>query len=112
MTMEFYLNWEVENRNNFDMNIEEFIYDFEVNSNQWASGRMEKPITVKANGKTAISIAVTISAASMVRELVDIINRGTSISYICTGNMSLTGSIPGLDRVEFPLSLQGNTRIR
>ena len=94
------------------MDIGEFIYDFKVNNNQWAKGQMEKPPKIKANGKTAIPLTVSISAVSLVREIADIINRGTAVNYSCTGNMSLLGSLPGLGKLELPLNLQGSTRIR
>ena len=111
-TMEFFLNWEINNKNTFEYDIGEFSYNFSVNNNQWARGRMDNPPKVKAGGKTVVPIIATISAASMVRELVDVINRGLEVDYNCTGNMSLSGSFPGMDKLDFPLNFQGKTRIR
>ena len=111
-TMEFMLNWEVDNPNNFSFDINEFQYGFKVNNSLWAQGRLDKPPQVKANGKTAIPITATVSALSLVKELVDIINRGTPVNFDCTGNMSLSADFPGLDKVEFPLNQQGSTRIQ
>ena len=67
---------------------------------------------IKANGKTLIPLTVSISEAPVVRELVDVINRGTAVSYDCSGSMSLLSGLPGLDIPDFFLDLQGNTRIR
>ena len=111
-TMQFVLNWEVDNKNNFAFDVGEFDYDFKVNNKQWAQGRLDDPPRLKANGKTLIPLSVSISAAPIVQELVDIINRGSSIAYNCTGNMSLSGELPGLDNLELPIDLKGNTRIR
>ena len=111
-TMEFILNWELDNKNNIDFDIGEFIYNFQVNNQLWAQGRMDKPPRVKANGKTDIPITVSVNALSLVMELVDIINRGTSVNYNCSGNMSLLSGFPGLGKLDLPLNLQGSTRIR
>ena len=112
MTMEFALNWEIVNKNSFDFGIDEFNYDFKVNNSQWARGRMSNPPRVQAGGRTIIPLNVSISALSMVMELVDIINRGSQVNYNCDGNMILSASLPGLDKLELPLNLSGATRIQ
>ena len=109
--MEFFLNWEVENRNDFGFDIGEFDYNFTVNDSHWAEGRLDNPPKVRANGKTVIPLTVAISAPAIVRELMNVINRGSTVAYNCTGNMSLLGGLPGMDKLELPLNLQGNTRI-
>ena len=111
-SLEFELSWEVVNNNSFSMGIGEFLYDFRVNSNSWAQGRMNNPPRVSANGSTVIPLTVSVSTLSMVRELVDIISRGTPVTYNCAGNMSFSGDFPGLDKLDFTLNLQGNTRIQ
>ena len=111
-SFEFVLNWEVTNPNNFAMGIGEFIYDFRVNNSSWAQGRIDKLPRLNANGKAVIPLTVSVSALSLVRELADIISRGTSVTYNCGGNMSFTSEFPGLDKLDFPLNLQGSTRIQ
>ena len=111
-TMEFVLTWELENRNNFDFNLGMFSYDFSVNNSRWASGQVENPPVLKAGAKTAIPLTVTISAASIIRDLVTILSRGTAVTYSCTGNMKLQGVFPKLEPFELPLNLQGSTQIR
>jgi len=111
-TMEFILNWEVNNKNTFEFNVDEFNYNFAVNNNAWAKGSMNNPPKIKAAGKTVIPLTVSVSALSIVKELVDVINRGASVNYSCTGNMALSSSLPGLDKINVPLNLQGSTRIQ
>ena len=112
ISMEFALNWEIDNQNIFDFTVGEFNYDFKVNNRGWASGRIINPPVIRANGKTVIPLTITITALDIIRELVDIIAKGTTVNYSCTGNMSLLGSLPGLGKIEQPLNLQGSTRIR
>ena len=111
-TLECVVTWEVENKNNFAFKIGEFSYDFLVNKNRWAQGRINNPPQVKANGKTPVSLTVSINAGSMLTELLGIISRGSSVDFSCTGNMSLAGELSGLDKLELPLNLAGSTRIR
>ena len=111
-TMVFLLNWEVENKNSFAFDIAKFSYDFMVNNSQWAAGQIANPPKIKAAGKTLIPLTVSVSAASIVRELVDVINRGAAVNYISTGNISLLSDLPGLDIPDMPMELRGSTRIR
>ena len=111
-TMEFVVNWAVDNTNNFAFNIGEFNYNFKVNNNAWAQGRLNNPPKVNAGGKTVIPLTVSVSALSAVMELVDIIGKGAQVNYSCTGNMSLTGDFPGLEKLDLPLNLQGSTKIQ
>ena len=111
-TMEFTLNWEMENKNSFSYDVENFICDFSVNDNLWAQGRVNNVPQIKAGAKTIIPLNVSISTPSIVRELVDVINRGSSVNYNCTGSLGLLSDLPGLDIPELILDLQGNTRIR
>ena len=111
-TMEFTLNWEVDNRNNFAWDIAEFNYNFRVNNNQWAQGLMENPPRVRAGGRTLIPLNVTISAPAIVAELVTILNQGFAVDFTSTGNMSFLPDFPGLERINIPMDLSGSTRIR
>jgi len=111
-TMHFVFNWEIENKNDFAFSIGEFNYDFTVNERQWAVGSIIDTPRLNANSKTLIPLDVSISAVSVVRELVDIINRGSAFAYQCTGNMFLSGDLKGLHVLELPMDLKGNTRIR
>jgi len=112
LIMEFVLTWEVENRNSFGFEIGEFNYNFMVNNNVWAQGRINNPPKVIAGGKTQIPLTVTINAPALVTELMSIITRGSSVSFNCTGGASLTPDFPGLGKLELPMNLQGNTLIR
>jgi LEA14-like dessication related protein len=110
--MEFIVSWEINNTNNFGFDIGEFVYDLKVNNNAWAQGRINNPPKVKAGGKTVIPLTVSVSALSIVKELADVINRGSELTYNCTGNMVLLSDFPGLPKLELPLNLAGNSRIQ
>jgi len=111
-TLEFVLSWEIYNRNTIDFGVDEFNYDFIVNNNPWAKGTVRNAPQIRAGARTVIPVTVSISALSLVRELVDIIARGSSVNYNCTGNMTLSSSLPGLDKISLPLNSQGSTKIQ
>jgi len=111
-TMEFDLALEVDNKNNFAFNLDNFLYDFKVNNSQWAKGQINNPPKVKASGKTLIPLTISVSSTQVVAEIVDIINRGSAINYICSGSANFIGDLPGLAAQNFPMDLQGSTRIR
>jgi len=111
-TMEFVLNWEVDNRNNFDFEIEAFDYSFLVNNRSWAEGRALNPPSIRAGSRTVIPVDISISTHSIVVEIVDIINRGAMVNYTATGNINFSSGLPGLDIPEFPFNFTGATRIR
>jgi LEA14-like dessication related protein len=111
-TMVFDLTWEVDNKNSFAFDVDNFLYDFKVNNSQWAQGRINNPPKIEAGGKTLIPITVSISSAQIVAELVDILNRGSSVNYVCSGSANLISDLPGLNIPNYLLDFQGNTRIR
>jgi LEA14-like dessication related protein len=111
-TMEFDLALEVDNKNNFAFNVDNFLYDFKVNNSQWAQGKINNPPKVKASGKTLIPFTVSVSSTQVVAEIVDIINRGSAVNYVCSGSANLISDLPGLSIPNYLLDLQGSTRIR
>ena len=112
LTMEFIASWEINNTNTFDCAIDEFNYALSVNNSSWAQGKMNNLPKIKAGTKTVIPLTISVSAVSMVMELMDIINRGTSVNYNCVGNMNFSADLPGLDNFNLPLDLKGSTKIR
>jgi LEA14-like dessication related protein len=109
--LDFVLTWEVDNPNSFSFGIDKFLYDFKVNNNSWAQGSAENSPTIKADGKTTIPVDFTVSALSMVTDIISIISGGKQVAYNCTGDFSLLGDLPGLAKLDLPFSFSGNTKI-
>ncbi|GHU65689.1 hypothetical protein FACS189447_05090 [Spirochaetia bacterium] len=109
--LDFVINWEVENKNSFAMDISKFAYDFKVNNKNWAQGFIENIPNLKPNTKIAIPLTVSISSLDMVKDLVSIISAGSSVNYSCQGDMSFLSDFPGLDKLDLPLNLTGSTRL-
>lgn len=108
--IDFELSWEIENNNSFAVSLKDLSYNFSVNNVQWSSGRA--PVSqVNANSRTVIPVQFSINSLSMVREITEIVTRGTSINYVCTGNMNLGGAFPGLSDLQKPFNFSGATRL-
>ncbi|GHV36112.1 hypothetical protein AGMMS49546_00810 [Spirochaetia bacterium] len=110
--LEFEVDWEVENNNNFALNVKDLSYDLRVNNSQWGSGRVLNTPVIAANKKTTIPLTVSFSALSMVRDLTEIITRGTDTAYALGGNLNLAGSLPGLTDFNMPFNFNGNTKLK
>jgi LEA14-like dessication related protein len=109
---EFLITWEVENKNSFAMNIDLFDYDIEVNGVRWARGSIEAPPKLNPNKIATVPVLITLNSLDMIRELTTIMSRRGDVSYLCGGNMKLSGGLPGLEAVDMPFNFSGSTKLR
>jgi LEA14-like dessication related protein len=108
---DFVANFEVENNNNFAMNISEFVYDFTVNNASWAQGSIANAPQLRSNAKTAIPLELSVSSLPLITQITDIVARGSNVNYQSHGNLRLGSDFPGLDRLDLPFNLSGATRL-
>ncbi|MCL2277244.1 MAG: LEA type 2 family protein [Treponema sp.] len=110
-SIDFELTWEIENNNNFALNINELYYDFTLNNSRLSSGRVTSAPAIRANSRTTVPFVFSVNALSMVREIADIVARGTSVSYICNGNINLGAALQGVPPIQVPFNFSDNTRL-
>ena len=108
--LEFQAAWEIENKNDFPLNIGDFNYDLSVNNSSWAQGTFA-PQQIRANAVTIIPLDIAISSISLITQIVDIINRGSAVNFTSKGSFNLSGDLPGLDRIDLPFDLSGITQL-
>jgi len=109
--IEFELNWEVENNNNFAMNVKDLIFNFAVNNSTWASGRIPDYPQIAANRKTSIPLTFSLNSLSMIRDITSIVTQGGNINYSCAGNLNLGSALPGLSDFNTPFNYAGTSRL-
>jgi LEA14-like dessication related protein len=109
--IDFELNWEIENNNNFAMSVKDFISTFAVNNTQWVSGRVPGAPQIAAGRKTTVPLAFSISSLAMVRDITEIINKGTEVAYTCNGNINLSAALQELADLAIPYNFNGRTKI-
>lgn len=112
LRFEFELGWEVHNRNNFGFEVGEFNYEFTVNNRAWTQSSLGNTPRIAANGRTAISTNVVITAPVIVQELVTVLSQGSNVAYDNRGNVTFIADSEGLGKLDIPLQIMGSTRIR
>jgi LEA14-like dessication related protein len=110
--LDFELNWEVENRNGFAMEVKELMYNFAVNKSQWAAGKVPGTPRIPPDTKVLVPLTFSINALSMVKDITAIIANGTDITYTCGGKLSLGGGMPLLGDIRMPFNFSGTTRLQ
>jgi LEA14-like dessication related protein len=110
--LDFELNWEVENRNSFALDVKELAYGFAVNNSRWASGTVPGAPRVPPDTKVLIPLRFSINTLTMVKDITEIIARGTDVAYACGGNLNLGGGLPLLGDLKIPFNFTGTTKLR
>ena len=110
--LDFELNWEVENKNSFEMEVKELAYNFVVNKSQWAAGKVPGTPRIPPDTKTLIPLTFSIKTLSMVKDITGIMVSGSDIDYACGGNLSLKGGMPLLGDIKLPFNFSGTTRLQ
>ena len=110
--LDFEILWEIENNNNFAMNVKDFNYNLLVNNSRWGEGKVPANMQIPAGRKVQVPLDISFSSLAMVTELTRIITNGTDVNYACTGNYSLGAALPGLSDFNSPFNFAGVTRLR
>jgi len=110
-SIDFELTWEIENNNSIALNINELFYDFTLNSTRLSSGRVTSAPAIRANSKTTVPLVFSVNGLSMVREIADIVTRGTNANYECSGNISFGIALQGVPPLQLPFNFNGSTRL-
>ncbi|MDR0313914.1 MAG: LEA type 2 family protein [Treponema sp.] len=109
--LDLVINWEIDNKNDFPLDLSNFNYDLMVNNSPWAQGTLAAPPRANARSKTVIPVEVNISTLSLVTQIADLVTRGTSVNFTTRGSFNFQGTSAGLERTGLPFSLSGLTRL-
>ena len=107
--LEFIINWEIVNRNSFPMNISDFNYNLSVNNAEWARGVINNVPQIRPNSSVVIPVDLTITSVNMISQIIDILNRGSTVNYTSDVNFNMSGADLGTSR--WPFNLAGVTRL-
>jgi LEA14-like dessication related protein len=109
--IELEFGWDVDNPNIFGFEMGDLQYDFLVNNNVWARGRIEKRMKILPGMKTAIPVTVSIDSSSEVKELTGIITRGMDVVYDLKGDAVFFAGPAGFTDSRVTFNLNGRTRL-
>jgi LEA14-like dessication related protein len=112
--IDFQLDWEVENNNNFAMTLKDLSYNFKVNNAEWTVGRVPNAPVLPPKAKTLVPVVISLNGGSVATTILGIITRGSDVTYDCGGNISISGDLPGLPLPDFnlPFNYSGTTRLK
>jgi hypothetical protein len=75
-------------------------------------GKVPGTPVIEANKKTLIPLAISVSGLAMVKDITEIITRGSDAAYTCGGNLNLGGGLPGMSDFNMPFNFTGNTKLK
>jgi LEA14-like dessication related protein len=113
--VEFVMNWLVENKNAFALRLDKLNYDFSVNKSSWAKGEAPQKFSIPAKKTARVPITVSVSSASMIRDILAITASGKGAAYTCSGEAALlpvlgTQASPVLtEALTLPFKFSGTT---
>lgn len=110
--VELELVWEVENQNNFSLSIDAFNFDLAVNNSSWARGIVQNSPVIRGKTTVLIPLTLTFNSLNMIREVTDIVGRGSGFAYTCGGAMGFSGDLPGLRGLSLPFNFNGTSRLK
>ena len=108
--LEFIINWEIENRNSFPMSITDFNYNLSVNGSEWVRGVINNVPDVRPNSRVVIPVDLTITSVNTISQIIDILNRGSTVNYTSDVNFNMSGAT-GMGTSRWPYNLAGTTRL-
>lgn len=108
--IDFEFGWDVDNPNIFSFDVGDLDYDFLVNNDEWARGRIEKWTRIVPGRKTSIPLTVSIESPSQVKDLTGIITRGMDVAYSLKGDAVFSAGPAGFSDSRIPFDLSGRTR--
>ena len=113
--VEFVLNWQVDNRNIFPVNIDALNYSFVVNNVPWTSGSAPQ-MSLPARQVSQIPVTVGIHSFSLLQEIVRLAATGRAVSFNCSGEVALSlqpfENLPAIPAVRLPFNQSGTTNLR
>jgi LEA14-like dessication related protein len=116
--VEFVLNWQVDNKNAFAVNLDKLDYNFAVNNTSWTNGGTSR-VTLPARKTTQVPITVNINSLTMIQDIVALAVGGKPANYICSGEAALSPLVsdkfPGLENIaalKLPFTYSGTTNLR
>ena len=101
----------VENPNSFDLIMNNFNYDLNINSKTWAKSTMNKKTKIPKKGKTVIAIPVSLKFSTMGRSVYKSFTSRKPLEYNLTGKMNLDTSLPIMKNLDLPINRKGKINL-
>jgi LEA14-like dessication related protein len=87
-------------------------YDFNINEQNWLSGKSQERQAIAARGQSDIVIPFSLNFLQIGQSAVQLLNGDSNLAYTLKGNFALESSNPLLDAVTLPFERSGSVKIQ
>ncbi len=110
-TADLNLDIVIENPNNFDLTINNFNYDLNVDGKSWAKSISAVKKKIPKKGKNVLSIPVSLNFLTMGQTVYQTLTSSEPLDYSLSGKMDLDTSIPFMKKLALPVDRKGKLNI-
>lgn len=105
------LKMEVDNPNVFGLGLNALNYDLTVNGQRWASGNKVNVGKIQKNGKSEISLPVTLNFMELGSGIYSLLNSNQALDYQFSGKLKANGDHPLIGNFSLPFDNRGSTTL-
>ena len=105
------LDIDIENPNSFDLILNNFIYNLNIDGKSWAKSASNEKINIPEKGKTVLSIPVSLNFLTMGKSVYQSLTSSEPLEYNLTGKMDLITSLPIMKELVLPIEKKGKINI-
>jgi LEA14-like dessication related protein len=112
--VEFVLNFAVENKNIFAINLDKLDYNFAVNNTTWAQGSAPQKYSIPAGKKSQVPVTVTVNSLSLLKDIATLAATGKTANYSCGGETSISpdSGFANFAALKLPFNYSGTTNLK
>lgn len=107
----FNLQFEVDNPNQWNLNLNKMDYHLIVNDKKWAVGNITEQINVKSKDKNLVEIPFTLNYLDVGSSVFNMIKNNADFEYKFTGNAEVGSSTKYLQNFDFPFEKTGTINL-
>jgi LEA14-like dessication related protein len=108
---EIVLQLEVDNPNAFALALDKLVYDFKVNGKRWASGNRINIGQLQNQGKSQITLPVSLNFMALGSSLYGLLNSGEPLNYSLSGSLDATSDHQLIGNFAMPFDRSGNIKL-
>ena len=101
----------IENPNSFDLIMNSFNYDLNMDGKSWAKSVMNEKKKIPNKGKTVLSIPVSLKFLTMGKSVYNSLTSKKPLEYNLSGKMNLDTSLPIMKNMVLPINRSGKINL-
>lgn len=102
---------EMDNPNAFGLGLNRLQYDLKINGKPWFSGQRKNLGTIQKNGKSVITLPVTLNFSEMGSGLYQLLNSGQAFDYQLDGKLDAHSDHKLIGKIDLPINSTGRIKL-